>query len=440
MNLSRRDFLRVGAAGVAGAALVDWTRPASAADTTASARKPNFVILFTDDQGYGDLSCFGSKTIHTPRIDRMAEEGLKLTSFYAQPVCGPSRAALMTGCYAERVIRKWTLAPGEITVAEVLKSAGYATACIGKWDLSGRKFEEGRMPTDQGFDYYFGTLDATDAGRVWFYRDKKPAGDTSDMGSLTGRSTDEAIAFIKKSKDRPFFLYVPYNMPHVKIGASAPFLGKSKGGLYGDVIEEIDWNVGRIVDALKEAGVADNTIVLFTSDNGPWLCWGESAGSAGPLRGGKFHASEGGFRMPAVVWGPGWVKGGRVSDGIVATIDVLPTFAHMAGAKTPTDRVIDGVNQTALFTGPTTESARDTFLFYANNTLQAVRQGQWKMFTGKARALYDLKTDVGEQHNVAAEHPDVMKRLEALAQRAAEDIGNATQPGKNARIESEMLP
>lgn len=441
--VTRRQFL--GALGLGAAACA--VRPPWVA-AAAPAKKPNFVIVFTDDQGYGDLSGYGSKTIRSPRLDQMAREGLKLTGFYVQPLCGPSRAALMTGCYPSRVIRKWTLAGSEITMAEVLKSAGYATGCIGKWDLSGRRFVEGRLPTDQGFDYYFGTLGATDSGHVAFYRNKEPAGETDDMGSLTGRYTDEAIAFIRQHKDEPFLLYLPHSMPHVKIGASEQFRGKSKGGLYGDVIEELDWNTGRLLDAIKELGLAENTIVLFTSDNGPWLVKGDMAGTAGPLRGGKTTAWEGGFRVPCILWG-GRIPGGRESNELVASIDLMPTFARMAGAAVPTDRVIDGCDQGPFLTGASAKSARDTFLFYTQDQLRAVRKGRWKLFVGKGSAnntpapdkseLYDLEADLGETTNVAAAHPDVVKQLSELAAKALEDIGEGSKPGKNARLDADAL-
>jgi len=448
---TRRRFLGTIGLGAAACAV----RPAWLAAAPAPAKKPNFLLVFTDDQGYGDLSCYGSKTIHTPRLDQMAREGLKLTGFYVQPVCGPSRAALMTGCYPARVIRKWSLAGSEITMAEVLKSAGYATGCIGKWDLSGRQFVEGRLPTDQGFDYYFGTLGATDSGHVAFYRNKEKAGETDDMGSLTGRYTDEAISFIRQHKDEPFLLYLPHSMPHVKIGASEQFLGKSKGGLYGDVIEELDWNTGRLLDCVKELGLAENTIVLFTSDNGPWLVKGEMAGSAGPLHGGKMTAWEGGFRVPCIFWGgripasPRGVPGGRESNELVASIDLMPTFARMAGAAAPTDRVIDGCDQGAFLTGASDKSARDTFLYYTGDQLRAVRKGRWKLFVGKGAAknapaqdkaeLYDLEADLGETTNVAAAHPDVVSQLSELAAKALEDIGEGNQPGKNARLDADTL-
>ncbi len=441
---TRRRFLGTIGLGAAACAV----RPAWLAAAPAPAKKPNFVIVFTDDQGYGDLSCYGSKTIHTPRLDQMAREGLKLTSFYVQPVCGPSRAALMTGCFPSRVIRKWSLAGSEITMAEVLKSAGYATGCIGKWDLSGRQFVEGRLPTDQGFDYYFGTLGATDSGHVAFYRNKEKAGETDDMGSLTGRYTDEAIAFIRQHKDEPFLLYLPHSMPHVKIGASERFLGKSKGGLYGDVIEELDWNTGRLLDAIKELGLAENTIVLFTSDNGPWLVKGEMAGSAGPLHGGKMTAWEGGFRVPCILWG-GRIPAGRESNELVASIDLMPTFARMAGAAAPNDRVIDGCDQGAFLTGASDKSARDTFLYYTGDQLRAVRKGRWKLFVGKGAAknapaqdkseLYDLEADLGETTNVAATQSDVVSQLSELAAKALEDIGEGNQPGKNARLDADTL-
>lgn len=399
---------------------------------------PNLIIIFTDDQGYADLGCFGSPTIQTPRLDTLAGEGLKLTSFYAQPVCGPSRAALLTGCYPSRVfpegrgIGRWTLSTDEVTVAEVLKEAGYATGCIGKWDVSGRKFVEGRVPNDQGFDYYFGTLGANDGGHVQFYRNKERAGKTSDMGSLTRQSTDEAIKFIRNNQEHPFFLYLAYNMPHVKIGASDRFRGKSKGDLYGDVIEEIDWNVGRLIDVIKEFELDTKTIVLFASDNGPWSDREEgfrekhgghlATGSPGPLRGSKASTWEGGVRVPAIVWGPGLIKGGRVSAEIVSTLDVLPTFASLAGTAVKTYRRIDGVDQSALLTGASEQSARNDFFYLrGSGALQGVRRGRWKLVSkNKLQELYDLESDLAEKRNVAADHPDLVRELQAQLDAFAE--------------------
>ncbi len=411
--------------------------------------KPNFIIIFTDDQGYNDVGCFGAKTIKTPRLDQMASEGLKLTSFYSQPVCGPARAALMTGCYPPRVNRGgWNVSSEEITIAEVLKYAGYSTGCIGKWDISGRKFKPGMVPNDQGFDYYFGTLGANDRGSVTLWRNKEQLRKTDDMASLTGMYTDEAIRFIEQSKNKPFFLYVAHTMPHVKIDASEKFRGQSSGGLYGDVIEEIDWNVGRIIDMLRAQQLDKNTIVLFTSDNGPWLSKGNMGGSALPLRNGKGSSWEGGFRVPCIMWGPGWIPAGIESNELMATLDIMPTFAELARVKVPTDRVIDGCDQSDFITGKTSKSTRDIFYYYIRNNLHAVRQGKWKLALPSRKEffryakdklqvitpeLYDLESNISEKQNVAHKHPDIVNQLLKLAENARQDIGDVGRRGKNTR-------
>ena len=413
---------------------------ASSAVYAGATDKPNFIIIFTDDQGYSDLGCFGSETIKTPRIDRLAEEGMKFTSFYAQAVCGPSRGALMTGRYPVRIGGGWTTNGDEITVAEVLKEAGYSTCCIGKWDMSKRRYQEGLVPNDQGFDHYFGTLGANDGGKVTFYRNRESLHTTSDMGSLTSLYTDEAVKFIRQQKDGPFFLYLAHTMAHVVIDASGQFKGKSDGDLYGDVIQEIDWNVGRIVDTVKELGLAKNTYILFFSDNGPWSGKEDiyrkthnghlATGSAKPLRSGKGSPYEGGFREPCVMWAPGRIPPGRVSDQIVSTLDILPTFAALAGAKAPEDRIIDGRDQSALITGRSEQSARDTFHYHIRGELHAVRHGKWKLmlpnrsmsydFTGDPRVatpeLYDLENDISETTNLADEHRAVVRELQKLAE------------------------
>ena len=326
-----------------------------------ASEKPNFVVIFTDDQGYQDVGCFGSPDIRTPRLDAMAEQGMKFTSFYAQPICGPSRAALMTGCYPMRVAERGhtkqvhpILHEDEVTVAEVLKTEGYATACFGKWDLAKHAqtgFFLDLFPTRQGFDYFYGTPTSND--RIAnLYRNEELIELSSDMATLTRRYTDEAIGFIRENNEKPFFLYIPHTMPHTRLDASADFKGKSKRGLYGDVIEEIDFHVGRILDTLRELQLAENTYVLFTSDNGPWLIKNKNradghlpsdhGGSAGPLRSGKVSTFEGGVRLPTILWGPGRVPANTVCDSIATTMDILPTFALLADAAIPADRVIDG--------------------------------------------------------------------------------------------------
>ncbi len=415
------------------------------------ARKPNFVIFFTDDQGYNDVGCFGSPSIRTPNLDRMAAEGTRLTSFYAQTVCGPSRTALLTGCHFMRAApraRGWNLPGEEVTLAEVLKKAGYATGCVGKWDLSGRRYIEDRHPLSQGFDSFFGTLGANDAGTVALMRDREALGPERDMGRLTGLYTEEAVSFIEKRAGGPFFLYLAHTMPHVRIGASEAFRGKSPRGLYGDVIEELDASLGRVLEALRKAGLEKSTVVLFTSDNGPWLSKGELGGSAAPLRAGKGSAWEGGFRVPALLWGPGRIPAGRVAGGMVATLDVLPTFARMAGAELPGDRVLDGRDQSAYLSGRAESSAREEFYYYLQQHLQALRRGRWKIqlprekpvmgyapegLPIRAPQLYDLEADLSEREDVSAKHPDVLRELLELAEKVREDLGDGDRPGKGWR-------
>lgn len=444
-----------------------------------AAEKPNFVVIFTDDQGYQDVGCFGSPDIRTPRLDAMASEGMKFTSFYAQPVCGPSRAALMTGCYPMRVAERGNtkqvhpiLHSNEITVAEVLKAKGYATACFGKWDLakhSQTDFFIDLFPTRQGFDYFFGTPTSND--RVAnLYRNEELIEPKTNMATLTQRYTDEAIGFMKQNHDKPFFVYIPHSMPHTRLDASEKFKGNSPRGLYGDVIEEIDFNVGRILDTVNEMGLAKNTYVLFTSDNGPWLIKNKDhadghllkdhGGSAGSLRSGKVSTFEGGVRVPTILWGPGHVPARTTCDEIASTLDVLPTFAALAGARTPDDRVIDGENISHLFHGDFDGADPDkAFYYYLRVHLQAVRQGQWKLHLPREAEpigatpfsrnnhiapvdrigfnkpfLVDLQNDVGETTNVAEQHPAVAARLMDLAEGMRADLGDYNRVGKNMRF------
>lgn len=441
--------------------------------------RPNFIIIFTDDQGYQDVGCFGSPDIRTPRLDAMAKQGMKFTSFYAQPVCGPSRAALMTGCYPMRVAERGhikqvhpILHEDEITLAEVLKPSGYATACFGKWDLAKHAqtgFFMNLFPTRQGFDYFYGTPTSND--RVaHLYRNEKLIEPNSNMATLTRRYTDEAIAFIKKHRQQPFFVYVPHTMPHTRLDASPQFKGKSKRGLYGDVIEEIDFNVGRILDALVEFELSESTYVLFTSDNGPWLIKNKGladgrlpddhGGSAGPLRSGKVSTFEGGVRVPTILWGPGRVPAGVTCDSIATTMDLLPTLAALAGAKTPDDRVIDGEDIRHLFHGDFAKADPDkAYFYYLRVHLQAVRQGKWKLHLPRAKEpigaapfsrnvhiapadrigfekpfLVDLKKDLGETTDRSGQNPEVVRRLLALAESMRKDLGDYDRVGKNMRF------
>lgn len=398
--------------------------------------QPNILIIFTDDQGYADLACTGSKTNKTPRLDQLAKEGTRFTSFYAQSVCGPSRSALLTGRYPMRS-KGWGMPASEITWAEQIKTVGYQTACIGKWDVSNRKAIIDRMPLAQGFDYYFGPLGANDGGRVTFHENNEKAGGTNEMGSLTRLYTDKAIAYLKDKREqsKPFVLYVAHTMMHTIIDASPKFKGKSAGSLYGDVVEEFDHETGRLLDVLDELDLGENTLVIYTSDNGPWnqpaytekkkghpkdsVFWGD----AGPLRAGKGSCYEAGYRVPCIVRWPGKVPAGKVSDAIFATIDFMPTFANLTGFSVPDDRVIDGIDQTELLLGKRT-TGREHFLFLDN----AVRHGKWKYLRAqhkvpgyaadrkreKVEELYDLEADLGEKNNLAAKHPEKVSELVKL--------------------------
>jgi arylsulfatase len=439
----------------------------AAPGASPAAGRPSFIVIFTDDQGYQDLGCYGSPQIRTPRLDRMAREGMRFTSFYAQTVCGPSRSALMTGCYPLRVARKGNhtdihpcMHAREITLAEILKAAGYATACFGKWDLAFHRqvnYSVENLPTRQGFDYFFGTPTSNDS-IVNLLRNEQVIEKKADMRTLTRRYTDEAIGFIRKNKEKPFFVYIPHTMPHTRLAASDPFKGRSKRGLYGDVIEEIDWNAGRILDAVKELELDERTYIVFTSDNGPWAIKKDHGGSAAPLRGAKTSTWEGGLRVPCIMRAPGRIPAGSTCGAIATTMDLLPTFARLAGGKIPDDRVIDGRDIGDLMHGraKALETPRP-FYYYQHTHLQAVRSGKWKLHLPrpaqppwgpkwarhidkkdvieiKKPLLFDLEADIGEQRDVADRHPDVVKRLLALAEAAREDIGDYNRIGKNARF------
>lgn len=443
--------------------------PADGATTPA----PNVVLIFCDDLGYGDIGPYGSKN-PTPNLDRMAREGARFTDFYVtQAVCSASRAALLTGCYSNRVSILGALRPrseigihpGELLMPEVFKSKGYATGMFGKWHLGDApRF----LPTRNGFDEYFGIPYSND---MWPRHPESPFPDlplidgeekvefNPDQHKLTTALTERAVSFIDRNKDRPFFLYVPHPQPHVPLFASDKFEGKTGLGLYADVIAEIDWSVGQILDALKRNGVDENTLVIFTADNGPWLSYGEHGGSAGPLREGKATAFEGGVRVPCVMRWPAKIPAGAVVREVASTIDFVPTFAKLIGAELPADRVIDGKDIAPLmFNEQGAKSPHETFYYYYGRRLLAVRSGKWKLMfphdynvkpTTRATggkptkygrghielSLYDLENDPGETTNVIADHPDVAKRLEALGERAREDLGDllTDREGKNVR-------
>ncbi len=434
-----------------------------------AAEKPNFVIIFTDDQGYGDLGCFGG-TIETPRIDQMATEGMRLTSFYvAAPVCTPSRAALMTGCYPKRIdmatgsrlgvlldADSKGLNPNEITIAEVLKAAGYRTGIFGKWHLGDQpEF----LPTRQGFDEFFGMpyswdIHPTHPNRKYHFSPLPLLdGETvieldPDLDTMTGRITERAVAFIEANKDRPFFLYLAEFLPHRPLHVAPPFMknvpqsikdqlaaevrshapdnNKVRDELYPNAIAEIDWSVGQVLDTLKRLGLDDNTLVFFTSDNGPV---GNGKGSAGPLRGSKGNTYEGGMRVPAVVRWPGHIPAGRVNDELITAMDLLPTFARLAGARVPTDRVIDGKDVWPVLTEEA-PSPHDALFYYREDTLECVRMGPWKLRVeaGNPVALYNLDDDIGERNNVLSAHPDIAEQLLARIEQFTDDIAEHSRP------------
>lgn len=407
---------------------------------------PNFVILFADDMGYGDMGCFGHPTIRTPNFDRMAAEGMKLTQFYsAAPVCTPSRAALMTGrlpirngmCSDKhRVLFPYSaggIPDSEITLAEGLKTKGYATACIGKWHLGHLpKY----LPTRNGFDYYFGIpysndmyLEKRGDPPLPLMRNETIIEQPVNQHTLTQRYTTEAIGFIKKNKDKPFFVYLPYTFPHVPLFASDRFQDTSLRGLYGDVIEELDWSVGRILQTLRELGLAKNTLVMFTSDNGPWLIKKLEGGSAGLLRDGKGSTWEGGMREPTLAWWPGRIKADSVSAALGCTMDIFTTCLTLAGAQLPSNRIIDGVDMSPLLLG-SGKGNRDTMFYYRGAQLYAVRKGPFKAHyitrAGYGRKkpekhdpplLYNLEYDPSERYDVAAKHPDIIADIDKVVAR-----------------------
>ena len=426
---------------------------AAVLSAAASARPPNVVVIFIDDMGYGDIGPFGATKQRTPHLDRMAKEGMKLTSFYATPVCSVSRAQMMTGCYGARVSvpgvyfpgQSVGLNPAEVTVAERLKEKGYATQMVGKWHLGDQpEF----LPTRQGFDHYLGIPYSNDMLKksaetkvpvVPLLRDEKIAElmDGEGQRRMVELYTKEAVDFIGRNKDKPFYLYYAHNAVHTPIYPGAAFAGKSQNGRFGDWVEEVDWSVGQVLDALRAQGLDKDTLVVFTSDNGPWLTKGADGGSAGPLRGGKGSTWEGGVRVPTLAWWPGRVPAGSVNDAVAGTIDLLPTFVSLAGGTVPATPVIDGRDITSILLGQSKESAREAHYYFAAYDLQAVRQGRWKLAlvpqpedmgkraekTPPGLRLYDLDAEIGEKTDVAAQYPEVVAKLKALADKMSAEIG-----------------
>lgn len=451
--------------------------------THGASRLPNVVIIFTDDQGYADVGVFGAKGIKTPNLDRMAKDGTKFTNFHvSQPVCSASRASLMTGCYANRIGINGALGPSanhgiassELTLAQMLKQKGYVTGMAGKWHLG---HHPEFLPTHRGFDEYFGI---PYSGDMWPFHPTAKKGTYPDLPLLEGDKvskpivtaddqrhftqwfTERAVRFIEKNKERPFFFYLAHPKPHVPLFVGDKFKGKSKRGLYGDVIMEIDWSVGEVLKALKKNGIEKDTLVIFASDNGPWLSYGDHAGSAEPLREGKATCWEGGTRVPCLMQWPGKIPAGKSNDSMFMTIDLLPTIANLIGAELPKQK-IDGLNVWPLIAGENgAGNPHDAYFYYYEvGALHAVTSGdgRWKLqfphkyptLAGRPGGtggmpvkydvgkilqpeLYDLRDDVSEQTNVAAKNPDVVHRLSKLAEQAREDLGDSLTGVKGSGV------
>lgn len=434
--------------------------------TAESAKSPNFIVIFCDDLGYGDLGCYGSTKNRTPHIDGLSKDGMRFTDFYSSsPVCTPSRASLMTGCYPRRVgmhedyTGHWVLIPrsrrglnpNEVTVAETLQNQGYATACIGKWHLGD---QPQHLPTQHGFDEYFGIPYSNDMQRqergdppLPLVQQTRVIEAPASQATLTQRYTQKAIEFIEANRARPFFLYLPHTFPHLPLFASPDFHGKSSNGRYGDSVEEIDWSTGEILRCLDELQLADNTLVIFTSDNGSN---GRNGGSNAPLAGAKGSTMEGGMRVPMIARWPGKIPAGSVCSQLATTMDVLPTFCSLAGAELPSQK-IDGFDIWPLMSGQAdAESRYEALFYYRRRQLQAIRWKDWKyhlplekthpnwtspepLGKGRSGKLVNLKTDVKEKKDIAAKHPEVMKQMRALVEQAKQRLGNDADLGDEQR-------
>ena len=449
----------------------------------------NIVIIFMDDMGYGDPECYGGGPYHTPNMNALAAEGMRFTNFYAaQAVCSASRSALLTGCYPTRIgisgaldhRSKIALNPDEETIAEILKAKGYKTGMVGKWHVGNR---QPYLPLQQGFDEYLGLPYSNDMWPVYY--DGTPWTDTTsyrstypplplydgnkvikiirnldEQAQLTTLYTERAVKFIKENKKRPFFLYLAHSMVHVPIAASSKFKGKSGAGLFGDVMEEVDWSVGEVVKALKENGLSKNTLVIFTSDNGPWLTFGNHAGNTGGLREGKGTAWDGGLKVPCIMSWPSRIAPGSICNNLTTTMDILPTISDICKAKLPVKK-IDGVDILSLLKGVPNANPRNEFVYYYDrNNLKAIRTGQWKLvfaangqtygkmgatghdgFPGKYStdtvklALYNLLTDPGEDRDVKEQYPEVVTQLNTIADKYRKEIGDGltNQTGSEVR-------
>ena len=441
-EIGRREFLKTLGAGVL--SMVLTSRLSATSQSQSLEKKPNFVILFADDMGYGDWSRGGHPTIYTPNMNKMANEGIQLTQFYSgAPMCSPARSALLTGrnyirtgvIYVFPADSDMGMSPKEITIAEALKPLGYATACIGKWHLGDRSEF---LPRRQGFDYYYGLLLANSQGEPDLYRNERVIQHPADQATLTKRYTTEAIKFIEEHKDEPFLLYLPYTFPHVPLFASRNFLNTSARGLYGDTIEEIDWSVGQINQTLETLGLDENTLVIFTSDNGPWLTQELAGGSSGLLRGAKGDTWEGGMREPFIAKWPGKIPPGAISMEVASVIDFFPTIVALAGGKIPDDRAIDGVDIWPILEGK--KIPERAIFYYSEQHLSAVRKGPWKLhlryydnskggfadpenwITPREPLLFNLDMDPSEQYNVADANPEIVLQLLAIASQYQREI------------------
>jgi len=436
----------------------------SAEEVAKKNDKPNLIIILSDDQGYADVGCYGAQGFKTPVLDQMSNEGVRFTSFYAAPWCSPARASLMTGCHYQRVGVTCPLnSPGigldadEITIAEHLKAAGYATALIGKWHLG---LHESMSPIAQGFDYFsgiplsqirHGNTEHTDGPTAYYRRQwrKMVAGKEDEVEFnpddtlFTQRITRESLDFIRANKDKPFFLYMSHAQVHYEVLASKEFRGKSQMGVWGDSVQELDWSVGEVLNTLRKLGIEDDTLVIYLSDNGPQ----HPDGSAKPLRGRKGDTREGGLRVPCIMRWPGKIPGGIVCDETASIMDIFPTFAQLIGSHMPTDRVIDGKNIWPLMTEVDAKTPHQAYYYYKGSygkfqkgndtsaTLTGVRSGPWKLHLGKNKnwAMYNLETDIGEKKDCSEQHRQVRQRLEKLLDEARADLGDNGSRGAAAR-------
>ncbi|BBO30890.1 sulfatase [Lacipirellula parvula] len=442
-----------------------------------AAEQPNVIVILADDMGYADLTCFGAVDMDTPNLDRMAEQGMRLTNFHtAAPTCTASRAAFMTGCYPVRVGMGDVIAPradgtvspsrvlwpnspfgisaDEVLIPEVLKKVGYTTGLVGKWHLGD---PPAFSPVKHGFDEFFGVYFSNDMKPYRYYRNDDLLEEPIERDLQTKRYTTEAVDFIKRHKDGPFFLYLAHAMPHIPLAASPEFRGKSKRGLYGDAVSEVDWSVGQVFETLKELGIDDNTLVIFSSDNGGWLMRGEEGGLNTPLRGGKGGTYEGGLNVPTIAWFPGKVPAGSECKKLASQMDLLPTFAALAGGETPQDRIIDGHDITPLLYGEKdAKSPWEAYFYYFGNELHGVRSGKWKfraknvlknenIYYGLWRdtemgdspmppALYDLSRDIAETKSVLDNHPNIAKRMRGYMDQARNDLGDSLTDVKPTNV------